>query len=363
MNKDDNKEELGESIMIFNFSDTYEAPTSKINVKNGIIEWGKGNSYPQDLIEMYNYKGGSTHKAIINKKIRLIAGQGFEDIIDPDLASFAKKNNLDDEILKVVTDYELLNGFALEIIYDREGINITSLKHVPFANVRIGIPDEESEEEFYHYSADWTKYKKEGYKPESIRAYNKGNKGGRQLYYYTEYNPGNNDAYPIPTYSSTVNWIELDFEISQFHLNQVKNGYSPSMILNFATGTPNAEEQIEFAKGFKRKYAGTSNSGKIIISYSDGTEQAPTLIPIQLNDSDKRFVMLAELIETNVVRGSEIPPQLVLLTPGKLGSTEDRLELLKEFQMIYVSPRQSAIESCLNELFDTEEFRLKKYEI
>jgi hypothetical protein len=72
--------------------------------------------------------------------------------------------------------------------------------------------------------------------------------------------------------------------------------------------------------------------------------------------------MLQELIERNIVMGAEIPPQLVVLTPGKLGSSEERNELQIEFQQSYISPRQQVIEEAYNEILGTDEMTLKKYE-
>jgi hypothetical protein len=115
-----------------------------------------------------------------------------------------------------------------------------------------------------------------------------------------------------------------------------------------------------------RNYEGAENAGKIIITYSEGVEQKPELIPIQLNDSDERFIMLQDMVEKNIVMGHEIPPQLVILTPGKLGSTDERQELLTEFQSYYITTRQEQLEMCFNNVLSTigftEEIILKQYD-
>lgn len=349
--------------MIFNFNKSYEIPDMKYNPKRGLVEWGKDNNYPQYPLDLYNFKGSTTHKAIINKKVKLISGQGFEQSSNTAINDFIKKNKLDFEVYKATLDYELFNGYAFEVIYDREGINIKKIKHVPFHKLRIGIECEELPDEHYWYSDNWNHYKKDMYKPKYIRKWDKSNPGGRQLYYYTEYNPESDGLYPISGYSTSFNWIEMDYEISQFHLNQVKQGYSPSFILNFATGIPTEEEQDAFFRKFKKEYSGAENSGKIIITYSEGADGVPTLTPISLNDSDKRFTMLIDQIERNIVMGAEIPAAMVILTPGKLGSTDERKELLQEFQMSYVSPRQVTLEDSLNEILDATDITLKKYEM
>jgi len=351
------------TVKIFNFNQSYQVPDYKYNAKRHLIEWGKDNNYPTYLLDIYNAYGSTTHKSIINRKSKLSVGQGWEQVDNQELAKFIAKNNLNKEVRKVGLDYELFNGFALEIVYTREGGQIASIKHVPFHKLRIGIECEEIPFEHYWYSDDWKQYKKAMYEPKMYRSYNPYIKEGKQLYYFSEYNPQTDGLYPIPGYSTSMNFIEMDYEVGKFHLNQVKQGYSPSFILNFATGIPTVEEQDEFYREFKRNYSGTDNSGKIIITYSEGVDGKPELTPIQLNDSDDRFVMLQELIERNIVMGAEIPPQLVILTPGKLGSSEERKELQLEFQQSYISPRQTQIEEAFNGILETTELQLKKYEI
>lgn len=350
---------------IFNFNEAYQSPEYKYNANRGIVEFGKDNNYPAYILDIYNFKGSSIHKSIINKKVKMSTGNGFEDILDPALKSFVTKNKLEKEVRKASLDYELFNGFAFEIVWDREGINITSLKHIPFHKIRIGIKSEDMNFDHYWFSNDWSQYRKEMYTPEWIRAYNPMVKQGKSLYYYSEYNPATDGLYPIIGYSTTMNWIEADFQISQFHLNQLKQGFAPSFILNFATGIPSEEEMDEAYKDFKRNYQGTENSGKIIITYSEGVDQKPELIPIQLNDSDDRFMMLKDQVSENIVQGHEIPPQLVILTPGKLGSTEERDALMEEFQDSYVTPRQEVLEEVINEILAnagySEQLKLKEY--
>lgn len=342
-------------LSIIKFDASYEAPKMKYNKNKGFIEWGEKNLYPQFLLDLYNYNGSTTHKSIINKKTKLISGKGFEDINSQELKQFVKTNNLTKEVKKATLDYELFNGFAFEIIWNNEGTRIVSMKHIPVHKLRIGIESEEFNFPHFLFSNNWAESRKEMYKPDVIRAFNPFVKQGKQIYFYSEYNPASDGIYPIIGYSTSINWIELDYEISKFHLNQVKQGYSPSMILNFSTGIPNEEEQDIFAKEFKKNFAGSENSGKIVITYSEGSEEAPVLTPMQLNDSDDRFVILMEQIDSNIVRGAEIPPQLVILTPGKLGSTDERNELLNEFNVSYIQPRQEVIESVINEILSFDE--------
>lgn len=356
------------SPKIIKFNESYIPPTSKLNPGLGIVEWGDKNNYPQYLLDLYNFYGSTTHKGIINRKVRMTSGQGFEDIIDPHLKHFVSNNDISKEIRKLSFDLEIFNGMSFEVIYDRLGENIIELNHVPFSKVRHGIIDREDENlsiPHFWISNDWTKARSDDFAPEYIREFD-GTKEGRQLVYFRDYNPGDDGYNPVPFYSNVINWIELDYEISKFHLNQAKQGYYPSFILNMSQGIPNEDKQDQFLKGFKKNFMGTENSGKAIITYSEGKENAPEIIPLTLNDSDERFIMLMDQIEKYIVLGHEIPPQLLILTPGKLSATDERLALLHEFQVSYISPRQNIIEEMLNKViapeFSGEKLRLKKYQ-
>jgi hypothetical protein len=335
---------------ILQFNEAYTPPAYKYNNKLNIIEWGDKNMYPKYVLDTYNNFGSSIHKNIINKKTKLIAGKGFAKILDPALLKFVENNKLEAEVKKATLDYELFNGFSFEIIWDNGGVNIVSVRHIPFSKLRIGIEDGDLNFPHVWFSNDWEKHKKEGYEPELIRKFNPLIKQGKQILYYSEYNPSTDGLYPIPGYSTSFNWIELEYQISVFHLNQAKQGYAPSFILNFATGIPTEEEMDAFAREFKKNFGGTENAGKIIITYSEGVDQKPELTAIQLNDSDERFIMLMDQIENQIVAGAEIPPQLVILTPGKLGSSAERAELMVEFQQAYITPRQEVVENILEQI-------------
>ena len=349
---------------VFNFGKEYLAPEYKFDAKDGFIHWGRDNQYPQYLLNLYNHYGSPTHKSIINKKSRLTTGYGLRDIVDTQLQNFVDKNGLEKVLRQCEIDFEIFNGFCFEIVWNNEGSDFT-IHYMPFTKIRKGIESKEIDYPHFWYSKNWNEIKKEEYKPVMIRRFNPDIRTGKQLFYYIEPNPQQDEIYPIPTYSTTINWIELDYEISKFHLNQVKQGFAPSFILNFATGIPSIEEMDEYYRDFRRNYEGAENAGRIIITYSEGKEQSPELIPIQLNDSDERFIMLQDMVEKNIVMGHEIPPQLVILTPGKLGSTTERQELLTEFQSYYITTRQQQLEEGFNRvlgLLFNEDIQLKTYD-
>jgi hypothetical protein len=356
----------GLPVKIFTFNEAYIPPIYKFEKKGEyhFITFGSDNLYPVFLLEMYNNFGSPLNKAIINKKTKMSTGFGYKPILNPQLKEWARKNNLERLFLYISKDFEIYNGFAMEVIWNNGGTSF-DLKYLPIHTLRIGLKETEEEDDYFWYSKDWANIKKEENKPEYIRKFDPNNKTGRQVIYYIEPNPAMTHLYPIPNYSTAINYIDLDYQIGKWHLNQVRQGFAPSFILNFATGVPTQDEQNQFYREFQRNYKGADGAGKIILTYSDGGDAKPDLIPINTNNSDEKFIMLQDMVEKNITQAHEMPVQLVSFQPGKLGSSEERKELMAEFQTYYIAIRQNQLEEAINGLLETigyeEKIVLKNY--
>ena len=346
--------EKGVSAKVFQFNQAYEAPIYKFEKKGDyhFLSFGSDNLYPLLLLNLYNNYGSPLNRAIINKKTKMIAGFGYKDIQDPKLKEWAKRNNLERLLLYLAKDFMIYGGFAVEIIWNREGTSF-DLKYLPIHTLRIGLKDSEDEKDYYWYSKDWSAYKKDEYKPEYIKQFDPKDRTGRQALYYIEPNPASTDLYPIPDYSSAINYIDLDYQVGVYHINQVRQGYQPSYILNFSTGIPTIDEQNQFFRSFQANFMGAQNSGKIMITYSDGGDQRPEILAVPDNGSDERFIMLQDMVEKQITQAHECPIQLVSVVPGSLGSQDERKELMAEFQTYYIAIKQNQMEEAINGILET----------
>ena len=358
-NKENNLEK-GVSAKVFQFNQAYEAPIYKFEKKGDyhFLSFGSDNLYPLLLLNLYNNYGSPLNRAIINKKTKMIAGFGYKPLQDPKLNEWAKRNNLERLLLYLAKDFMIYGGFAVEIIWNREGTSF-DLKYLPIHTLRIGLKDHEDDEDYYWYSKDWGQYKKEDYKPEYIKQFDPKVRQGRQALYYIEPNPSATDLYPIPDYSSAINFIDLDYQVGVYHLNQVRQGYQPSYILNFSTGIPSIDEQNQFFRSFQANFMGAQNSGKIMITYSDGGDQKPEILAVPDNGSDERFIMLQDMVEKQITQAHEFPIQLVSVVPGSLGSQDERKELMAEVQTYYIAIKQNQMEEAINGILETIGFTEK----
>ena len=354
----------GLKFKILSFQVGYEAPENVYDKAKNYVKWGKKDDYADKVVAYYNDGGSPTHKSAIDKKIRFACGNGFKKVKDKRLQDLIDKFMLETVVTEAFTSFEILNGFAYEIVWDRAGENWTSFKAIPVHKIRIGIIDENYDKPFYLFSNNWKQaFKKEMYKPQIIKEYNPENRSGKQLVYFADFNLANDELYPVVSYQNSFNFIDIEAEYGRFHFNSLANGYSPDFLLNIATGIPGEEEQDKFFQEFHREMSNRGNAQKIIITYSDGQDQKSDLTTIQGNNSDQKFQLPLQSSVEMIARGHSIPPQLVILTNGLFG--QDKQDILQEFQEDYVASRQKKMESVLNRLISdlgiTEKLELLTY--
>jgi len=351
MNNTDNKKWFD----TFNFASVeIPQPSETISNGRGWVSFGDDNLYPQFLISLSNRS--SLHASILKQKSMLIGGNGFSKLgLSNEALSFLKnvynQDDLDQIVFKIAMDMELYGGFYLNIIWSKDKSRIAEINYVDPSKVRIAIsdkPEKYPQQENYWYCDDWNNsYRRKPVLYQGFSTTNK--KESSQILYVKEYRPGT-EYYARPEYEAGVRWIELEWEISNFHLNNVKNGFHPSMLINFPIGQPSSEESFEIVRRLKNQYSGSDMAGNVMVTFSDSKDTAATFEPINLNASDERFIMLNEQVRDGILKAHRVtnPGLFGIETPGKLGSRNELLESLEIFQTQYVIPKQRIIEKTFN---------------
>jgi hypothetical protein len=360
----ENEKNKNIQFTVHNFNTTEGLPiyTERVT-RSGYVSYGEDNLYPDYLISLMNRS--AKHNAILKRKAMMIAGNGFDTTnIDGLAASFIANPyndmNLNEIAFRSAYDLELFGAFALEIIYSKDKSKIAEVNYLPANKVRLS-----EDGKSIYYSNDWCNLRKFG--PEKYSAYNPKNPTSNQILYVKEYRPGT-EYYGIPEYISCVNWIELEYEISTFHLNQVKNGFMPSMIINFNNGVPSDDEMKDVVRQLKNDFKGAKGE-TVMFLFADGKDRAAEITPVQLNDSDERFIQLNSEITQGILTGHSVtnPGLFGISTPGELGQKNVILESLEIFQSMYVAPKQDVITSVYNNLLkfngSTTKLVLNKYEL
>lgn len=355
------------NIKILNFAKGQEIPVFRENRNGKWIDYGLDNLYPQYLLDVFhNYS--NKHKAIINRKVQMTSGMGVEKT-SPEIGEWLKniwsEHDIEELIQKCNFDLEIYGGFALNVRWNIDGTTIAALDYLPYQKVRLS-PDDDK----VLVSKDWSNWRRSECKPEERIRFNTkfAQKHPSQVYYYIQDTVGG-EYYPLPYYSSTLPWIELDWEVGNFHLSSVRNGFMPGFILNFSTGIPTLEDMEMAYREFEKKYTGSENAGKFILTFSEGQEQKPELIPLNLNDSDDRFILLRDSMRDEIFVGHGVTdPQLFgIRVAGELGGKDQLLESLAIFQSTYIDGRQKQLEKCFTKLMNLSgvsgNLKLVKYSI
>ncbi len=149
------------------------------------IKFGVDNLFPQQLIELYD-SSAMNHTCIDAIKDGIF-GEGIIEYGGEYINT--QGESIDDIFAKISLDYTLFGGYALNLIWNKEGTRIAEIYHLPFANVRSGKPDEEDNIHSYYYSSDWSQIRK--YKPVEYKCFDAtDNKkdNASQIYYCKNYN-------------------------------------------------------------------------------------------------------------------------------------------------------------------------------
>jgi uncharacterized protein YegJ (DUF2314 family) len=324
------------------------------------IEYGTDdykNLYPQFIIDLY-YNSG-THSAIINATAQMIAGQDItaKDTdsveLNAKLENFFKnansKETLHEVIKKCAFDFKLQGGFALNVIYSKSG-QVAEIYHVPVERLRVGLPNELGRVDKYYICADWSNIRRN--KPQEVAAFNPLDRTTPSQILYTGLYSPNMEMYYTPDYSSACNWALIDQKVSEYHLGNIERGFSGSYFINMNNGVPTAEERLQIERSIEKKFTGSGNAGKFVLSFSDSKDRAAEITPIDVSNADKQYLALQELLVQNIMTGHRVtsPMLLGVKTEGQLGGRDELMQAFEIYQNTVVKPYQEHILKTLEKI-------------
>jgi hypothetical protein len=308
--------------------------------REDFIKYGEDNLYPDYLLSLL--EKSAIHKSIQIGKQDMTVGDGLKiatENLPPDQMAIVTKfmnmpnpyESLEDITYKIAMDLIVYGAYALNVIWSKDRQSIAEIYHIDYGKLRCGKPDEDGNMPYYYYSDDWSDIKKHVPKPYAVFSMDE-RKDPNQIYICKEYNPAMK-YYAIPQYSASIPYVEIDYEIGMYHLNNIQNQLSPNYLLQINTGIPEEEEQDELFRQIKSELTGHKGH-KFMLTFGEGQDQAPTFIPIQTTDSDKQFLVLNEAVLQALCTANKVtsPMLLGIKTAGQLGG---RSELMEAYSLYY----------------------------
>ena len=323
---------------LLNLAKYVERSYEEYELPDGYVQYGEDNLYPQYLVGLYN--SSATHGALCNTIAQMFAGTGLLSANTSVITKLSEWNS-GEELPKCALDLKIQGGFALEVRWSLDRSTISNVRHLPFENLRSGLQDIDERVRHYYYSTNWEEAHHPDHTPQKIRSFHVDDKEEHplQVLVVRPFSVGS-QYYPKPDYIGSVNYVELEKSISEFHINNIRNGLSPSFHIAFKNGQPAIEERERIRRDIEMQMSGSQNAGKFIITYSDDPDRKPDFEPFPLSDADKQFEFLSTETTDKIMVGHRVvsPAMFGVKTAGELGNTEELQIASQLFDRQVVAP-------------------------
>ena len=349
----------------------YNIPHLVEDPRNEWISFGEDNLYPNYLLELF--LGSAINGALIKSIGAMIYGEGLAatnaddntDTKESYLRLTELLHNSDDDVLKdLAMDLKLFGGCYVNVVWSRDRSKIAKILHIPAQYIRSGKMID-GEIRTYYYSADWSKAKKNEYKPRPYSAFSTEDRSNAsQILMIRDKNPALFYGF-APDYVAATDWIQMELEIAQFHLSNITSGMTPSMHVGFSNGVPTEEERRTIERQLNQKFAGSGNAGKILITFNDGKETAPVIEPIQMNDAQSAWEGMSKQAVNQILAGHRVTSPILFgirAEGGGLGNNADELrDAFSLFNNTVVVPFQNTLLKGLDKIFRVNDINLDLY--
>ena len=320
--------------------------------RKGWVNYGDQNDFPQYLRDLAHES--PVHGSLVVAIGDMIAGKGIKseqyqaelDALDVNALTYACAHDL-----------KLFGGFYIEVIWSNDRTVISKLNAIPFEECRIAVNQDDDTEIGIFHSYDWSNTRKKKNTPEFIPKYNylTREQEPRQIYWCFTYT--GSDVYPRPDYWSAINYIELDKQISIFHINQISNGLFPSTIINFYNGQATPEQKQQMMMDWENKMSGARNAGKVVMFFNERDQPKTEITPFPVNDADKQYQLMDTTATQKIITAHRVTTPLLfgIRETSGFGSNKDEMATgLEIFNKQVIVPYQEKINTSIEELLSNQ---------
>ena len=333
----------------------YEMPRAIEDKRKEWVAYGEDNNYYWFLIQ--SYLQSATNNAAIRSISDQIYGEGIcidgKEKDSPEvkeLRSFIGHRCLK----KIILERKMLGQAAMQVIYNKSGNDrkVVKVKHFPINTLRPEKMDSDGVIAAYYYHPNWAE-KKRSDSLKRIPTF--GNSTEKIELFIIKPYLSSYDYFCPPDYSGALPYAELENEIADYLLNETKNSFSGTKVINFNNGVPDIEQRELITRDVKSKLTG-SRGQKVIVAFNENQESATTVEDISLNDAPSHYEYLANEAMHKILVGHRItsPMLLGIKDSGKgLGNNADEIKTASQlFTSTVIAPYQDELIDALTEIME-----------
>jgi len=327
----------------------------------GYVPFGQDNLYPEILNQIYFTS--PLHGAIVDFKVNATIGAGYElktDKLTPEeklaLYTWEKKMKLSKSVKAVTKQLVMHHRVYFKLYFDEKG-KVKTIENVSPEKVRIN-----NKKDRYYLCDDWASR----IDVEEVKPYHPLNTDKCQLWAYELPSIGQ-DYYPLPQYSSALNFAFLSGELSYFAKSNIQNSIFPSFAMLFPK-RPQSEEEKKVLRDTIDRMKGAANAGKGVAFFANSQDQLPKIESIPTNQNDKLFQEASGLNTEQICFAHTIDPILLgVRTAGSLGNGSDIKQAYIIFEKNVVIPLREQVAEIFQELLNicrlSAEFNIRNFQI
>lgn len=163
------------------------------------------------------------------------------------------------------------------------------------------------------------------------------------------------DYFSPVDYSGALPYTSIENEISDYLLNETKNSFSGTKVINFNNGVPDVEARDLITRDVKAKLTG-SRGQKMIVAFNENAESKTTVEDISLNDAPAHYEYLSNEAMSKILVGHRITsPMLLGIKDGGngLASNADEIKNASQlFQSTVINSYQDEILDALTDIME-----------
>ena len=314
------------------------------NQTNGYIPFGQDNLFPELLNQIFY--SSPLHGSIVGYKVNAAVGGGFNIVADRltpqdklELYTLERKLNIRKIVPAVTQQLILHNRVYFKLCFD-DKMKLTKIVNLSPEKLRVNL-----DRKRYYICDDWSAR----IGVQEIRRYTPTSRDYEQLFVY-EVECIGQDFYPLPQYTSALNFAFLSGELSYFAKSNIQNSVFPSFAMMFPK-RPQSEEEKNMIRNTIDRLKGAANAGKAVAFFANSQDQLPKIESLPTNGNDSLFQEASQLNTEQICFSHTIDPILMgIRTTGSLGNGSDIKQAYIIFEKNVVMPLRDMVADIFNEL-------------